>query len=424
MLFTANIIRNTRWGRYMLVSLVCLACITSLTAISRPVAAQTKQQTVIVQPGETLYRIALRYGVTVDAIVRANNLVDPSYIYAGQTLIIPNGAAPTPAAVAATSQPLYAVNYIVQPGDTLNHIAGHYGVTEASIIAANGLIDANHIEVGQAILVPGVSSAGSGPAVAPVVPTILVTPAPNGYVQPTKVPTAAPLITASPASTAAPIITLAPDVGAPSTVAPVTPVAAAPAAQIVSTYTVKAGEDLAAIARRFGLSWTELAAANNIADPNLIYAGMVLKIPAPNTTVVSASNGGSGSDIAPGPLSVDPNDAKQIVVVLHEERFYAYENGVLVRDVLVSTGLPMTPTVTGTYHIYVKYAAQLMVGPDYYLPNVPWISYFYEGYALHGTYWHHNWGHPMSHGCVNMPTDEAKWVYDWAPVGTTVTVVW
>ena len=60
-------------------------------------------------------------------------------------------------------------------------------------------------------------------------------------------------------------------------------------------------------------------------------------------------------------------------------------------------------------------------GVDYYdLPNVPYSMFFYQGYAIHGTYWHTNFGHPMSHGCVNLPTAEAKWFYEWAPVGTPV----
>ena len=107
-----------------------------------------------------------------------------------------------------------------------------------------------------------------------------------------------------------------------------------------------------------------------------------------------------------------------------QQRTYAYENGKLLHAVTVSTGLPGTPTVTGTYNIYVKYDAQLMTGPGYYLPNVPYVMYFYRGYGLHGTYWHNNFGHPMSHGCVNLPTDEARWFYDWAPVGTKVVVRW
>jgi lipoprotein-anchoring transpeptidase ErfK/SrfK len=46
--------------------------------------------------------------------------------------------------------------------------------------------------------------------------------------------------------------------------------------------------------------------------------------------------------------------------------------------------------------------------------------YFYSGYALHGAYWHNNFGHPMSHGCVNLPVDVSKWMFEWAPIGTMV----
>ena len=89
---------------------------------------------------------------------------------------------------------------------------------------------------------------------------------------------------------------------------------------------------------------------------------------------------------------------------------------------VVSTGLPATPTVQGDYNVYVKYAAQTMSGPGYYLPDVPWVMYFYSGYGIHGTYWHNNFGQPMSHGCVNLPTPEAEWFYNWAEVGTPVHV--
>ena len=91
---------------------------------------------------------------------------------------------------------------------------------------------------------------------------------------------------------------------------------------------------------------------------------------------------------------------------------------------LASTGLPGTPTVKGSFKIQRKYVAQTMTGPGYYLPDVPYIMYFIAGYALHGTYWHNNFGHPMSHGCVNLPTDEALWFFKWADIGTTVHVEW
>jgi lipoprotein-anchoring transpeptidase ErfK/SrfK len=93
-----------------------------------------------------------------------------------------------------------------------------------------------------------------------------------------------------------------------------------------------------------------------------------------------------------------------------------------VRQIVVSTGLPGTPTVVGQFRIYVKYESTLMTGDDYYLPNVPYTMYFYKGYGLHGTYWHNNFGRPMSHGCVNLPTPEAEWLYGFASVGTLVNI--
>ena len=89
---------------------------------------------------------------------------------------------------------------------------------------------------------------------------------------------------------------------------------------------------------------------------------------------------------------------------------------------VVSTGIARYPTVTGRFAIYAKYSATRMTGPGYNLPNVPWAMFFYRGYAIHGTYWHSNFGRPMSHGCINMKTPEAKWLYHWAPKGTLVVV--
>jgi lipoprotein-anchoring transpeptidase ErfK/SrfK len=111
-----------------------------------------------------------------------------------------------------------------------------------------------------------------------------------------------------------------------------------------------------------------------------------------------------------------------IDVDLSNQRLVAYEGDTPVYWVTVSTGLPGTPTVTGQYRTYVKYPAQTMSGPGYYLPDVPYVMYFYQGYGIHGTYWHNNFGHPMSHGCVNTPTLDAQWLYNWADVGTLINV--
>jgi lipoprotein-anchoring transpeptidase ErfK/SrfK len=109
-------------------------------------------------------------------------------------------------------------------------------------------------------------------------------------------------------------------------------------------------------------------------------------------------------------------------VDLTRQMVYAYEGDALVNSFLVSTGTWQTPTVTGKYHIYIKLRYADMSGPGYYLPDVPYVMYFYGDYGLHGTYWHHNFGTPMSHGCVNLQTDDAGWVYNWASVGTLVNV--
>jgi lipoprotein-anchoring transpeptidase ErfK/SrfK len=116
------------------------------------------------------------------------------------------------------------------------------------------------------------------------------------------------------------------------------------------------------------------------------------------------------------------NGTRWIDVDLTNQRVYAYEGDAVVNSFIVSTGTWLTPTVTGQYNIYVKYRSTKMSGPGYYLPDVPYVMYFYKGYGLHGTYWHNNFGTPMSHGCVNLRTDEAAWLFGWASVGTLVNV--
>jgi len=111
-----------------------------------------------------------------------------------------------------------------------------------------------------------------------------------------------------------------------------------------------------------------------------------------------------------------------IDVNLSAQSVTAYEGNTPMRTFIVSTGLPNTPTVTGKFRIYVRYDSQTMSGPGYYLPGVQWVQYFYQGYALHGTYWHNNFGRPMSHGCINMTNADALWMYQWADYGTLVNV--
>jgi lipoprotein-anchoring transpeptidase ErfK/SrfK len=119
---------------------------------------------------------------------------------------------------------------------------------------------------------------------------------------------------------------------------------------------------------------------------------------------------------------------KWLLVDLSDKRMYALEGSSIVNTFLVSAGAPATPTVTGTYHVYAKYESQDMTGANadgtnYFQPNVQWINYFYRDYAVHGNYWRPTsyFGNiNSSHGCVGITNDQAKWVYDWAPIGTEV----
>lgn len=124
----------------------------------------------------------------------------------------------------------------------------------------------------------------------------------------------------------------------------------------------------------------------------------------------------------PIPGSSGGSAGRWIDVDLTNQMVYAYEGNTVVNSFVVSTGTWEYPTVTGQYHVYVKYRYTDMSGPGYYLPNVPSTMYFYKGYAIHGTYWHNNFGTPMSHGCVNMRIPEAEWIFNWASVGTLVNV--
>ncbi len=112
-------------------------------------------------------------------------------------------------------------------------------------------------------------------------------------------------------------------------------------------------------------------------------------------------------------------EEKWIEVILAEQKLKAWEGNKVVKEFLISSGLTGS-TPKGTFSIWYKNRSQVMSGGSrdsgtyYYLPNVPHNMYFYGSYAIHGAYWHNNFGHPMSHGCVNEPLAEAAWIFDWA----------
>ncbi len=298
-----------------------------------------------VQPGDTLYSIARRYGVNVETLAAVNSLTVNSWLYVGQQLVIP-GTAPAPATGNV---------YIVKAGDTLLTIAIRHGVSVSKLAAANNLTWNAWVYVGQRLIIPGATTADP-PATPP-----------------------------------------------PATEAPVT----APG----GVYVVQAGDNLFRIALRHNVTVAALKAANGL-YADTVYVGQRLTIPAPGSAPVAPIATPAPGHGASGEKWIDVNLSTQTIT--------AYQGYTPVRSARVSTGLPGTPTVVGTYYIYAKYVSAPMSGPGYYLPNVPHIMYFYRGYGIHGAYWHNNFGVPMSHGCVNLSLPDAEWFYNWAPLGTKV----
>ena len=148
----------------------------------------------------------------------------------------------------------------------------------------------------------------------------------------------------------------------------------------------------------------------------------------------------------PNPYGVDPTGLpgrKRIVVSISQQTMTVYQGDQIVLQSLVSTGLAPNNTEIGVFHVRLKYETQDMAGftdatgevvgfedsgtqtaNRYEMKDVPDVMYFnFDAEALHGTYWHNNFGQRMSHGCVNLPLDVAAFMYDFAPLGTEVTVV-
>jgi LysM repeat protein len=297
--------------------------------------------------------------------------------------------------------------YIVQRGDTLFSLSRRYGVSVHDLAAVNGLAWNSWIYAGQRLTIPGASSPLPAPAPATgntyVVQrgeTLLSVALKHG-ISVSRLASANGLAWNSWIYVGQRLI-----IPGGNSPAPTPPSSG-------GTYVVRRNDTLFSIARRHGTTVTSLRTANGLRS-NTIYVGQRLTIPA----------GGAPAPSDPPPSQPAPghgaNGEKWIDVNLSTQKVTAYEGQTPVHTAIASTGTWRTPTVVGTYRIYSKYRYKHMSGPGYSLPNVPFTMFFYRGYSLHGTYWHDNFGTPMSHGCVNLTIPDAEWFYNWAPMGTKV----
>ena len=175
-------------------------------------------------------------------------------------------------------------------------------------------------------------------------------------------------------------------------------------------------EYLAQRANPITLTPTPTATATQTPTPTqtLTPTATVTRTPRPATATSQPTSGSW-----PGNFG---NQEFWIEVDLSSQRLFAYRGDNVINTFTISTGKSTTPTVTGNFQVYLKLYSQTMTGPDYVQPDVPYVLYFYEDYSIHGTYWHNNFGIPVSHGCVNLTTSNAAWVYQYAKIGTWVII--
>jgi len=111
-----------------------------------------------------------------------------------------------------------------------------------------------------------------------------------------------------------------------------------------------------------------------------------------------------------------------IEVDLTGQRLIAWEGGEQAYAIIVSAGTTQDPTLPGVFAVQSMHESTRMRGPGYDISNVPFAMFYDGNYAIHGAYWHQQFGTPVSRGCVNVAVDHAEWLFTWSAVGTPVVV--
>jgi len=315
------------WNHRFLAPVLLVALL--LTVV--PIASADDSYTV--QPGDNLYRIALRHDLTVNELAAANGISNPNWLYAGQVLVIPAGEGETEAAEETTGDGTSPLVEAASSG--LNQALSAVDSTTAAV---DGLI-AQQAEIGG-----------------------------GGTVE----------------------------------------------------HTVRTGETLAQIGRRYGVTIAALVRANRIVSPNLIYPGQRLQVPSPT------ASGTEGQTPAP-----PAGGYKQIIVDKSEQRAYIYQDGELLWTFIISTGMPGSETWEGTFSVRSKIPNAYAYNWGLQMPY--WLGFYHTGYLENGFHalpimssgavlWDGYLGTPVSYGCVILSYPDAESLYHWAEIGTEVIV--
>lgn len=357
-------------------SLALAAALAAAFALAAPALARAQIAPVpygvhVVRPGETLFALAVRYGMRVADLAGINAMPRDGVLLPGRELRVPldhavgaradepAAAPPSEAPDAVADRPTSgsaARTVEVRLGDTLSGIAAAAGVPMDDIRRWNGLPPDGTIYAGQTLVLEG----SGAPDPAPVA-------LPSGHDTST-----------------------------------------------TTTVTVAPGDTLTSIAARVGATAAALARLNRI-EGETIYAGQVLEVPR------DGAGFGAGGSVG-----------KRIEVDIGEQRMYVWEGDVLVHNWTISTGLASHPTQTGTFAVQSKVPMAWSSAWELWMPS--WLGIYWAGGSENGIHalpvindgtqlWAGFLGSPISYGCVVLGTDQAARLYEWAEIGTPVHIV-
>ncbi|MGH1397366.1 MAG: L,D-transpeptidase [Trichormus sp.] len=152
-------------------------------------------------------------------------------------------------------------------------------------------------------------------------------------------------------------------------------------------------------------------------------AGAVLSFSTINISPDDVAQASSlNQKIAENLQTLQKSEERWIQINLSTQRLIAWEGKKPVYAIIISSGKKSTPTRIGNFKIQSKHKSTRMRGRTYDVPNVPHTMFYQGNYAIHGAYWHQKFGTPVSHGCVNLAPNHAKWLFNWASLGTPVVI--
>lgn len=143
---------------------------------------------------------------------------------------------------------------------------------------------------------------------------------------------------------------------------------------------------------------------------------------AKHDSIISQAMAKSEISVPQAIANLEQSQQRWLEIDLSNQRLIAWQGDTQVYAVIVSTGTDTDPTLPGVFSIQSKHETARMQGEGYDVPDVPFAMYYDGNYAIHGAYWHQDFGTQVSRGCVNVAVNHAEWLFSWASVGTSVVV--